>query len=194
MKATQFEFRFRLWISFALYVLGFWAPWLRYGKFAAPFTTARLELAGELTHWLPLQTASNVITFAAIALAALGAMLRVWGTANHRRNPLYLGYLAFAVAVSIFMPPSGAILFLILTFVQMWRLSLRAETRSARSEGRPRWSQTLVAAIFSEVFYVAMAVCFAILAWRYDPTLLIQALLICFGASLVAQAFVPQAA
>jgi hypothetical protein len=28
MKATQFEFTFRLWIGVILYGLGFWAPWL----------------------------------------------------------------------------------------------------------------------------------------------------------------------
>jgi hypothetical protein len=31
-----------------------------------------------------------------------------------------------------------------------------------------------------------------VLAWRYEPRLLIQCLLICFGLSLVARAFLPR--
>jgi uncharacterized membrane protein len=34
-----------------------------------------------------------------------------------------------------------------------------------------------------------MTGCFAALAWRYNATLLTQALLICFGLSLVVRAF-----
>lgn len=234
MKATQFEFRFRLWISFAIYFLGFWAPWLRYGSLRGPVSTTWLELSGELARWVPLQTASVAITLAAILLAAAGTAFRVWGTAyiggpvvqssamharsvvaggpyRYLRNPLYFGILLFALAVSILMPPSGAAFFLVASVVQFWRLILREEpfleshqgeayrayksavsrlfprprTCVAKSAAEPRWLQALVA----EVFYVTMTVCFAVLAWRYDAGLLIQALLICFGLSLVVRAF-----
>ncbi len=80
MKATQFEFRFRLWIGFAIYVLGFWAPWLRYGA-PVHVATTWLELSGELGRFLPLQTASVVVTSISLLLAAFGAIFRVWGTA-----------------------------------------------------------------------------------------------------------------
>lgn len=207
MKATQFEFRFRLWISFLIYILGFWAPWLRYGSSATAFSTTRLEIAGKLSHWLPLNSTSIALTAVAIFLAAVGAALRVWGTANsdgsigrsqnlgkesarRGRSPLYVGSLLFALAVSIFMPPSGAALCVALSAVQVWRLFLRDEKAPLHSAVRSNWTR----AIAAEVFYVAMTVCFAVLAWRYDPTLLIQALLICFGFSLVARAFIAQAA
>ena len=234
MKATQFEFRFRLWISFVIYFLGFWAPWLRYGSSARPVSTTWLELSGELAHWVPLERASVLVTSIAIALAILGTVLRVWGTAyiggpvvqssslhargvvaggpyRYLRNPLYLGILLFALAVSILMPPSGAVFFLVASFIQFWRLILREEpfleaqqgeiyrayknavfrllptigARIPKSSAQPRWPQAVVA----ESFYLTMTACFAVLAWRYDANLLIQALLICFGFSLVVRAF-----
>lgn len=191
MKATQFEFRFRLWISFALCILGFWSPWLRYGSFAAPLTTARLEIAGELSRWITLQTASDGITLLAIVLAALGAAMRVSVTARGGGIPNrwdYIGDLLFAIAIAAFMPPSGATVFLVLSIVQLWRLTLL--TRSNVHTMRPRWGHALLA----EAFYIAMTICFAALAWSYNPTLLLQALLICFGVSLVTRAFVPQTA
>jgi protein-S-isoprenylcysteine O-methyltransferase Ste14 len=234
VKATQFEFRFRLWISFAIYCLGFWAPWLRYGGSAHPVSTTWLELSGELAHWMPLETASVVVTATAIALAIVGTVFRVWGTAyiggsvvqssnlhapgivasgpyRYLRNPLYLGVLLFAVAVSILMPPSGAAFFLVASFVQFWRLIRREElyleaqhgetyrvykdaafsllptigAKLPKSSTEPRWTQ----AAFAESFYLTMTACFVVLAWRYNANLLIQALLICFGFSLVVRAF-----
>jgi len=234
LKATQFEFRFRLWIFFAIYFLGFWAPWLRYGSSAAPVTTTWLELSGELSRVLPLQAASVIVTSAAILCAALGTTFRVWGTAyigssvvqsgtmhahgvvaagpyRHLRNPLYFGNLLFALGVAILMPPSGAIFFLVANFVLLLRLILREEAYLAQQQGeaylayksrvprlfpsiaarvpesaaQPHWLQALVA----EIFCVTMTGCFAVLAWRYNATLLIQALLICFGLSLVIRAF-----
>jgi len=239
VQATQFEFRFRLWIGFAIYVLGFWAPWMRYGSFAAPATTTWLELSGELSRWLPLQTASVAVTSAAILFAVLGTVFRIWGTAyigssvvqsksmhahgvvaagpyRHLRNPLYLGSFLFVVAMAILMPPSGAAFALVASFVQMLRLILREEPYMAAQQGeaylaykrrvprllpsplarvpesaaRPQWLQSVLA----ETFYVAMTVCFAVLAWRYNANLLTQALLICFGLSLVVRAFAVKSA
>ena len=238
MKATQFEFRFRLWIGFAIYLVGFWAPWLRYGRFAVPVSTAWLELSGMLSQFMPLETATLVITSAAILLAVLGTILRVWGTAyigssvvksaamhargvvaagpyRYIRNPLYLGSFLFGMAVVILMPPSGALFSLVASFVQMIRLILREEpyleaqlgdayraykdrvprllsspvARVPKSSDHPAWLQAVVA----EIFYAAMTVCFITLAWRYNATLLIQALLICFGFSLVVRAFLKKA-
>jgi protein-S-isoprenylcysteine O-methyltransferase Ste14 len=235
VKATQFEFRFRLWIAFAIYVVGFWAPWLRYDRAAAPVSTTWLVLSGELARWLPLETASIVVTVAAILLAILGTIFRIWGTAyiggavvksstmhargvvaagpyRYLRNPLYLGSFLFAVSVTILMPPSGAIFSIVASFVQMLRLILREEAYMEAQQGEtyltyklcvPRFFPSLVArapqstekaqwlqAIVVEIFYVAMTGCFLALAWRYNANLLTQALLICFGLSLVTRAFV----
>ncbi|GGH02086.1 methyltransferase family protein [Silvibacterium dinghuense] len=233
MKATGFEFRFRIWIGFLIYVLGFWTPWLRYGAGAARVTTTWLELSGELGRVMPLETASLTITLAALACIAAGAAFRVWGTAylggsivqsatmhaqgvvaagpyRHVRNPLYFGAWLFGVGISILMPVTGALVFIVLSFVQVLRLILReepyltgqqgqayldycarvprfvpsAKPKLAASSLHPAWAQAMVA----ESFYLTMLIAFAVLAWRYNAQLLTQALLVCFGLSLVVRA------
>lgn len=235
MKATRFEFRYRLWIGFALYFLGFWAPWLRYGSGGVRVTTTWLELVGKLaaTHAMTLQGASLLVTSLAIFFAAAGAALRVWGTAylgapivtsgtmhaagvvaagpyRHLRNPLYVGSFVFSFAVAILMPPTGAVFFLAASALQILRLIFGEEAYLAARQGeaylaykarvprllpspvarvadsrvQPHWLQALIA----EIFPVATTVCFAVLAWRYNAQLLTQAVLICFGVSLVVRA------
>lgn len=236
MKATRFEFRYRLAIGVFIYLLGFWAPWIHYGPFAGRSTSTWLELCGLLasTHVLSLQYATLVVTMAAILFAAAGAAFRVWGTAylgagivtsgamhahsvvaagpyRHVRNPLYLGSFVFALAISILMPPSGAIFFVAAIFLQMLRLILGEEAhltaqqgepylayktrvprlipspapRVSASPAQPRWLE----ATLTETYPVTMTLCFLVLAWRYNALLLIQAVIICFGLSLVVRAF-----
>ena len=72
MKATGFEFSYRLLIGALIYILGFWSPWLRYGKSAGAVTTTWLELSGELARVTSLQTASMIITVLALACAEIG--------------------------------------------------------------------------------------------------------------------------
>jgi hypothetical protein len=45
--------------------------------------------------------------------------------------------------------------------------------------------------VLLELWPVAYTVAFAVLAWRYNPQLLLKALLIALGVSLVARALVP---
>jgi protein-S-isoprenylcysteine O-methyltransferase Ste14 len=233
MKATQFEFRYRLWIGFFIYFMGFWAPWLRFGKNAGGVSTAWLQLSGELGRVLPLETASLVVTILAVLLLVAGAALRVLGTAylgasivtsgamhantvlaagpfRHLRNPLYLGSFLAALAVAVLMPPSGAIFFVLASAVQIVRLILGEEAYLTAQQGAPyleykarvprllpslapRVAASTVApqwriAIVSETYYIGLAACFAVLGWRYNAQLLIQAVLVCFGLSLVARA------
>jgi protein-S-isoprenylcysteine O-methyltransferase Ste14 len=235
VKATRFEFRYRIWIGFTIYALGFWAPWLRYGSGATSVSTTWLELAGELasTHALNLQSATVLVTSLAILLAAVGTAFRVWGTAylgagivtsgtmhaqgvmaagpyRYLRNPLYFGSLIFSLAVAILMPPTGAIFFIVAMFVEILRLILREEAYLAAEQGEPylaykarvpRLFPSLVArvpespvkpqwlqAMLSETYQVAMTACFAVLAWRYNAFLLTQAVIVCFGLSLIVRA------
>jgi protein-S-isoprenylcysteine O-methyltransferase Ste14 len=236
MKSTPFEFRFRLLIAYLLYAIGFWAPWIRNGE----RTTAWLELTGLMAahRLLSLEAASLLITGLAIACVVLGALLRVWGTAylgnvtvwasamhaqevtaagpyRHTRNPLYLGSFLIAVAVSILMPWSGSIFFVLATVILYLRLIHGEEIFLAAQQGdayraykarvprllpsiapktpaasqRPAWLQSLL----GETFPVALAICFAVLAWSYNAQLLTRAVIICFGASLVVKAFLPKA-
>jgi protein-S-isoprenylcysteine O-methyltransferase Ste14 len=242
MKATSFEFRFRLWIAAILYILGFWAPWswfpAHYGT-GAPQTTAWLALSTSLArlHWLPLDQATILITVLAIVCTAAAAGLRVWGTsclgssivhsgAMHAgsvmaagpyrfvRNPLYLGSMLFALGVSILMPPSGAIFFVIAMAVFYFRLILAEEDYLEDQVGapyqeyrrrvprllpglRPRLpapaaTSHWLEAVLAETLPLSFAGCLAILAWRYEPEVLIRCLLVCFGISLVARALLPR--
>jgi protein-S-isoprenylcysteine O-methyltransferase Ste14 len=240
VKATQFEFRYRVWIGFLIYFLGFWAPWLRYGRESGAVTSTWLELCGELGRVLPLESATLVITILAIALLAAGATLRVLGTAylgatvvfsgamhantvmaagpfRHVRNPLYLGSYLTQLAVAILMPPSGAIFFVAASALQILRLIFGEEAYLTEQQGEsylaykarvprlipsftsrvpastvtPQWGLALV----GEVFYISLTGCFLVLAWRYNAALLTQAVIVCFGVSLVLRAvFVKRAA
>jgi hypothetical protein len=133
------------------------------------------------------------------------------GPYRHLRNPLYIGLLLNAFAVSILMPVTGAAFFLVGITVFTLRLigaeeafltgrlgedyseycravpsvlpSLRS--RLGASSTKPRWMQSLLA----EVYPVGTAACFVALAWSYDADLLTRSVLICFGASLIVRAF-----
>ncbi len=219
-----------------LYFLGFWAPWVRLGSSGNPNPMrlwSWLAIEAARTNMVATGVAYLAVTVAAVALALAGAWLRVWGTAylghfvmrnkmmqagavmasgpyRHLRNPLYIGLLLNAFAVSILMPVTGAAFFLAGITVFTLRLigaeeafligqlgedyaeyrkavpsilpSLRS--RLAASTAKPRWLQSLLA----EVYPVGTAVCFAALAWLYDADLLTRSVIVCFGASLVVRA------
>lgn len=239
MKATQFEFRFRIVIGFLLYVLGFWAPWARYLGGSGRISTTWLELSGGLAslHWLSLGNTTILITVVALLCAIKGTTFRVWGTAylgtatvhdrsmhgsevvaagpyRYVRNPLYMGTFIFSIAISILMPPTGAIFFLVAQAIFYYRLILGEEAYLAAQQGEaylaytqkvPRFWRSLrarvpaspakpqwVTSLLAESFYVSYTACFAILAWRYNAYLLIKCVIICFGASLVVRAILPE--
>jgi hypothetical protein len=56
------------------------------------------------------------------------------------------------------------------------------------SGAQPAWLPSLVA----EVYSIAITLCFAVFAWRYDALLLIRCVLICFGISMVIHALMPR--
>jgi len=240
MKATPFEFRFRMVIGLLIYILGFWAPWARYLGGSGRVSTTWLELPGAIAsaHWLSLENATILLTVIALICAIKGTIFRVWGNAylgahvvrdtsmhgaeivaagpyRYLRNPLYLGTFCFSLAVSILMPPTGAIFFIVAQAVFYFRLILGEEAYLAAEQGgtylaykqkvprlwrslrarvpaspaKPRWFISLLA----ESFYVSFTVCFAILAWRYNAYLLMKCIIICFGAALIIRAILPQA-
>src|SRR6202000_393916 len=115
-------------------------------------TTTWLELSGALAsaHWLSLNAATILITTLAIIFSLKGTFFRLWGTAYlgttvvhdklmhasqvvaagpypYTRNPFYLGSLLFSVAISILMPPTGAIFFLVAQSIFYLRLILGEE-------------------------------------------------------------------
>jgi hypothetical protein len=58
--------------------------------------------------------------------------------------------------------------------------------RAHASTATPRW----IEAILAETYPVGMTLCFAVLSWRYNALLLTQAVVICFGLSLIVRAFI----
>lgn len=161
MKATQFEFRFRLIILLLLYAIGFAAPWTwtQYHSWP-PRTTAWLAMPTLLDRWgwMGLDHASLLITWLAIAFGLIGAALRVGGTAylsasvvhsgamqgdrvmasgpyRYVRNPLYLGSYLVGLSIAILMPPSGAAVFVVLIGVFYFRLILGEEAFLAGRSG-----------------------------------------------------------
>jgi protein-S-isoprenylcysteine O-methyltransferase Ste14 len=207
--------------------------------FAPPRSTAWLALSTQLGQWpaLGVHGATLLVTWLAILCGFLGAFLRIWGTAwlgaatvhsgsmhagavmasgpyRHVRNPLYLGSWLLSVSIAILMPPSGAVVFLVLLGLFYFRLILGEETflaaqlgepylefrqrvprlwptlrpRLAASPAHPRWLDSVLA----EIFPLSYAICLAVLAWRYDPWLLDRCLLVCFGLSLITRALLPR--
>jgi protein-S-isoprenylcysteine O-methyltransferase Ste14 len=234
MRASTMEFRLRGLILTVIVILGFWAPWIQaldMGKRVSLLEWLALELsrAGLLRFTL----ATPAVIIAGALLAGIGMVLQIAGTAylGHAivhdsrmhgpelvtsgpfrfvRNPLYLGGWFMIAAISLLMPPTGALLaillvtlfYLRLIFVEeaflesqlgasyahyrriVPRLIPRLRTGLPRSPAHPDW----VAAILTGLVSVGAFVTLAALAWTYDNLLMIKAIVISFGISLVAQA------
>ncbi len=85
MKATNWEFRYRLWLSLAIIALGFWSPW-NYGPEWIHLDPGSSHtwgwLAFELSRvGIASTTGFALVTALAIAAASAAAALRVAGTA-----------------------------------------------------------------------------------------------------------------
>ncbi len=136
MNAAILAFRSRVVIFLLLYLLGFLPPWeaMVRGGGDGTLWLAASTLAAR-SGWISLAAATVTITLIALACLAIGAMLRVWGTASlgsgvmrdpvmqssqlvaagpyrYLRNPLYLGTWLLGLATSILMPLTGAAFFL----------------------------------------------------------------------------------
>jgi len=238
MRASSIEFRLRMLIQIVIVVLGFWAPWL--GVWDIGRRVATLEwLALEMSRaGIASFTYAAPIMIAVGALAALaGAVLRVWGSAylgyeivhhgdmqaagvmaagpyRYVRNPLYLGGWFMMAAISLLMPPTGALFTLVFVTIFYLRLILgeeaflaaqlgepyreylravprlfpRLRSRVPRTPARPNWGTALL----TEINAIGIFVALAFLSWTYDNLLMIKAVLISFGISLVVRALMPR--
>ncbi|MDR3751968.1 MAG: isoprenylcysteine carboxylmethyltransferase family protein [Terracidiphilus sp.] len=238
MKASTIEFRLRMVIMIAIVALGFWSPWIEMWGIGR-----RISLLG----WLPLElsrlgplsftVASSAVIVLGALVAAVGVVLRVWGTAylgygtvhhgqmqasvmmadgpyRYVRNPLYLGGWCMMAAMSLIMPPTGALFAMTLLTVFFLRLILGEEAFLASQFGEPyrdylRAVPRLVprlraglpsaghkphwlTALLSELNPIGVFITLAFLSWSYDHVLMLKAILISFGASLVVRAVMPR--
>ncbi len=164
MKATAFEFRFRMLIFMAIYILGFAVPWdfVLHLDGTGPNAHVWGQLAVLLSRGgaMSIGAAFNLVLAGGILFALLGAWLRTWGAAYlgysvvhdtqmrsdsvvadgpYRvvRNPLYLGTWANALALALLMPVSGAIFTLVTVIFFQVRLILGEEAHLTAQLGQP---------------------------------------------------------
>jgi hypothetical protein len=166
-----------------IFALFLWAPWERVadaGSSAA--TMAWLALPMALAHHrLHLEYATVTVTISALAAAALGALLSIAARMRGSAALWAVGAWLFGCSVAILMPQWTAVGFL---GTLLLIVALRARFVAMRST-------TALAAVLSEFWPLGYAAGFAVLAWRYNPQLLLKVLLIAFGASLIARAVTP---
>jgi protein-S-isoprenylcysteine O-methyltransferase Ste14 len=223
-------------INAAIIVLGVWAPWVSVEKrmYVLEWLPREVARAG----WMPFSTAVTALLAVAGALAALAAVLRVWGTAwlgpatvtgldmkagsvvangpyRCLRNPLYVGLWCMVAAIALLMQPSGAAVALTLLTVFLLRLTLgeeaflsarlgepyraylqavprflpRLRNNLAQSDAKPQW----VRALLSELTPFGVFASVVVFARTYDAHLMARTMIIGFGSSLVARAFLPRA-
>lgn len=143
-----------------------------------------------------------------------GAKLQADGPYRFVRNPLYLGSLSTMVAVTTLMPPSGAV-FAIVMVALVYMVLIDGEERFLTAKlgqpyidycrsvpriiprlwrplpasgAKPDW---LMGAV-GEVNAIGLFLAFAILSWRYDRMLMVKAVIVCFGLSLIVRALLPR--
>jgi protein-S-isoprenylcysteine O-methyltransferase Ste14 len=146
-----------MWINAAIVILGFWAPWI--GTLGIGSRISLLEwLALELsrTGLVSFAVATSVVIVSGALVAAMGALLRIWGSAwlghgivlnahmqagslmadgpyRYMRNPLYLGLGCVFAALALLMPPTGA-LFVLVTSTALQLFLIFGEERFLASQ------------------------------------------------------------
>lgn len=161
MGASAIEFRLRMLINVALILLGFWSPWIEawgIGRRMTLLEWSALELGR--TGLTPFTIAVPLVIVVSAFLAAVGAVLRVWGTAwlgtgtvnsfemqagtlladgpfRYVRNPLYIGVWFMAAALAFIMPATGALLTIVLISIFLTRLILGEEAFLSKQIGEP---------------------------------------------------------
>ena len=129
------------------------------------------------------------------------------------RNPLNLGSWCSIGAMAFIMPASGAIFCMVLLSVFLLRLILgeeafltaqigepyrayqrrvprlipRLRSQIAGTGAKPHWGR----AVFSEFNPIGVLVVLCTLSWRFDNWLMVRAMLVSFGVSMVVRALVP---
>ncbi len=142
------------------------------------------------------------------------------GPYRYLRNPLYLGSWCMFAAMAFLMPPTGALFAMIFLTAFLLRLILGEEAFLSRQLGQPYqdylrivprliprlrvklWSDGIqpngrkpqwLRAVVSEVNPIGVFITMAFLSWSYDYWLMLRAIIVSLGVSLVAHALLPDA-
>jgi protein-S-isoprenylcysteine O-methyltransferase Ste14 len=140
------------------------------------------------------------------------------GPYRYVRNPLYLGSWCMFAAMAFVMPPTGALFAVVLLTAFLFRLILGEEAFLTRQLGQPYqdylravprllprlrvklWPDGIqptgrkpqwLRAVISEVNPIGVFVTMAVLSWSYDNWLMVQAIIVSLGVSLVVHALMP---
>ncbi|MFL6427193.1 MAG: hypothetical protein ACJ71S_03035 [Acidobacteriaceae bacterium] len=170
----------------AVFAIFLWAPWNRIASTgSSSVTMAWLSLPMMLARrGLHLAYATDTVTISALAAAVLGALLSIAARMRGSAALGELGTFLFGASVAILMPMWTAISFLgVLLLILILRMRFVAMRRT-----------TALVALLTALWPIGYAIGFAMLAWRYNPQLLLKALVITLGISLVARALLPSTA
>jgi isoprenylcysteine carboxyl methyltransferase (ICMT) family protein len=136
------------------------------------------------------------------------------GPYRYVRNPLYLGLWCTIAALTFVMPPTGALVTMILFTVFQSRLILgeeaylsselgesyrsylgavprlipRLRTNVTKGNAQPHWLR----AVLTELNPIGVVVALAVFSWSYDNRMMVKVILVGSGVSLVMRAFVPE--
>ena len=173
------------------------------------FAALLAALALMLRVWGTAYLGSGVVHHIEMKAGALMAD----GPYRYVRNPLYLGSWFLFAALAFVMPPTGAAVAMVLLTLFMLRLILAEEAFLTAQLGepyqayrravprlfprlrtnlparmvKPHWGRAVLAELNALGIFVTMA----FLSWRYDHLLMIKAILVSFGLSLVVRAVLP---
>lgn len=136
------------------------------------------------------------------------------GPYRYVRNPLYLGVWCMVAALAFIMPPTGALFTMVMLTVFLLRLILGEEAFLTAKIGEPylNYLRTVprliprlrsnlpptgrkphwLLAVLSEITPIGVFVTLAFFSWSYNNRLILRAILVSFGISLVVRAFVPE--
>ena len=162
MRAIPFEYRFRYALHGLIYALGFTAPWTFYTSALGSRETLWNAGMSQLARSGALGFNASAVGLLCIGIAftALGAALRLWGSAyvgsrvvhsnamhgdalladgpyRRTRNPLYLGTLLHTFGVALVMPVSGALFTILLIWIFQLRLAFAEEPFLTARFGQP---------------------------------------------------------
>ncbi len=148
-------------------------------------TLAWLALPVGLSHHgVSLAYATIIVTSTALIAATLGALVSIAARLHGSAAMWAAGSWMFGCSVAILMP----------AWIATGFLGALLLVVALRSRFVPLMPLRPLAAVMAELWPAGYAIGFAVFVWRYNPQLLLQCLLIAFGASLVGRAVLPSSA
>ena len=180
---------------------------------ATPFVILAAALIAAAAAILRVWGTAYLGVFTVHSMQMKAGAVMAEGPYRHLRNPLYLGSWCMFAAMAFVMPASGALFamplltffllrlilgeeaFLISRIGEPYRAYLRTVPRLfprlrstlPPSVSKPRWLNSAV----SELNPIGVFVILAFLSWSYNNRLMVRAIIVSFGLSLVVRALMP---